>query len=235
MKTKVSVVVPAYNEENTIASCLDCLQKQTRLPDEIIVVDNNSTDNTTDIVSKYSDVTLVCEPKQGRGAARKKGFEVATGDIILSTDADACVPSNWIELFEKDLTEKSIVAITGSTVIDDCHPIQNMIFNLLHPPLMWLYRLLFGHHLLCGFSFGILHDAYTKAGGFHPDIDGQEDVDLSARVHKVGQIRYHPHVIVKFSGRRFQRGLLRGYMDYFKAFWSITLRKRHHNRLSNER
>ena len=62
---KVSVVIPVYNEKKRIKKCLDSLLSQSEKPDEIIVVDNNSTDSTVSIVRKYKGVNLVHEKKQG--------------------------------------------------------------------------------------------------------------------------------------------------------------------------
>ena len=97
----VSVVIPAYNEDMVIDMCLDSfvLQK-TKHKFEVIIVDNNSTDNTYNLVKSYENklnLKVIKEEQKGRGVARNTGFAHATGDIILSTDADAIVPPHWIE------------------------------------------------------------------------------------------------------------------------------------------
>src|SRR3989338_1899751 len=94
MNLKVSVVIPAFNEEkyieNTLFSLLKSEQK-THLDYEVILVDNNSFDRTAEIAQKFTgrmNLRIIKETRQGRGIARARGFEEAKGAIILSADAD---------------------------------------------------------------------------------------------------------------------------------------------------
>ncbi|MGU3431571.1 glycosyltransferase family 2 protein [Actinomycetes bacterium M1A6_2h] len=97
--TQLSVVVPAYNEEDSIGECLERLTRQLDDIAEIIVVDNNSTDTTRDIVSSFSDrfpeVVMISEPEQGLVHARNTGLDAATGDAIARIDSDTRVPDGW--------------------------------------------------------------------------------------------------------------------------------------------
>ncbi|GAC67734.1 glycosyltransferase [Gordonia soli] len=101
MSSTLSVVVPAYNEAATIAQCLERLVAQTRPADEIIVVDNNSTDGTAEIVDRFAlahpSVVRIVEREPGVIAARRRGYDAADGDLIARTDADSLVPSDWVE------------------------------------------------------------------------------------------------------------------------------------------
>lgn len=92
---KLSVIIPAYNEERQITACLDALMRQTEAPDEIIVVDNNCTDRTVELAQKYRNVKVVSEKTQGLIAARNKGFRVAKGDILCRIDADSVLVPDW--------------------------------------------------------------------------------------------------------------------------------------------
>src|SRR5690348_7890348 len=100
----ISVVIPAYNEEDYIENCLKSLMRQEVMPDEIIVVNNNSTDRTEEIVKKYP-VILITEKKKGTIAARNAGFDMAKGNIIVRTDADTVVPTNWIKKIKEDFQD----------------------------------------------------------------------------------------------------------------------------------
>lgn len=96
---KVSVIIPAYNEEETIRSCLESVSDQSYQNDryEIIVVDNGSSDDTYSLARRYSDLALIENENKGSYSARNRGLEAATGDIITFTDAD-CEPSkDWIK------------------------------------------------------------------------------------------------------------------------------------------
>jgi glycosyltransferase involved in cell wall biosynthesis len=103
----LSVVVPAYNEEDTVGACLDSLFAQIDDIDEIIVVDNNSTDGTERIVKEYAEridcLRLVHEPVQGILAARSAGFGAATGDVIGRVDADSVVRPGWAHAVKRFL------------------------------------------------------------------------------------------------------------------------------------
>lgn len=89
---KVSVVLPAYNEEEglpiTLRDMPDCV-------DEVIVVDNNSRDRTAEVARSFGAV-VVTETTQGYGAAYKAGFKAASGDIIVTMDADGTYPRTFI-------------------------------------------------------------------------------------------------------------------------------------------
>ncbi|MCZ0914461.1 glycosyltransferase family 2 protein [Gordonia amicalis] len=119
----ISVVVPAYNEEATIATCLDHLLNQTRPPEEILVVDNASTDRTPEIVreyaARYPTIRVVDESTPGIYSARRAGFDAARGDIIARTDADTFVSRTWCEGIDAVLGDdgrEDAVGATGPTL-----------------------------------------------------------------------------------------------------------------------
>lgn len=94
---KISVIIPAKNEEKNI---LRLLQKLPNKLDEIIVIDGNSTDNTFSVVNEYSNSIKVIKQKtQGKGAALSRGFSLATGDFIIAIDADGSNDPEEIEKF----------------------------------------------------------------------------------------------------------------------------------------
>lgn len=224
----ISIVVPAYNEEEKIADCLASLRDQTTATEyEVIVVDNNSTDATVTIARTFEDsmrLRIISEKVQGRGAARKTGWEAAVGDIVFSTDADATVPPNWIDTFLKVLEQNpDVVGVCGPVRINDCGRLRNMVFNISHPIFMRWYRVFFGHYLLCGFSFALKKSAYENSGGFDASNNGQEDVDLSGKIGKIGTVSYCK-LPVLFSGRRFRGRFFKGVWEYLYAFFNIRIR-----------
>jgi len=89
---KISVVIPCYNEEGGIAEVIPTLPD---FIDEILVVDNNSTDCTAE-VAKSLDARVVHAPEQGYGCAYKKGLPAATGDLIVTMDGDGTYPAHAI-------------------------------------------------------------------------------------------------------------------------------------------
>ena len=219
----ISVVIPAYNEEESLPNTLDALVSQeTRYPYEVVLIDNNSTDKTADIAKSYGqklNIQIIKESQKGRGAARQRGFREAKGDIIASTDADTTVPTHWIEsigsFFEKDTSSVAITAL--------CHypsrKISVQLFNGVLFIAFQIFRLIFGNYWLSGFSFAIKRETYFEAGEFNSKIDAQEDSELSMRVSKLGKIEYVPALTVESSDRRFSDGLLRGLVPYIKTYY----------------
>ncbi len=98
-RPRLSVVVPAYNEAGVLGECLARLTAQSEHIAEIIVVDNNSTDDGMRIVAgvmaEHPSVRIVHETSQGLVHARNAGLDAATGDIIARIDADTRVPEHW--------------------------------------------------------------------------------------------------------------------------------------------
>lgn len=93
----VSVVIPAYNEEqNILTTLLSISQNETRFSAEIIVVNNNSTDRTEELV-RAAGVTCLNETQRGPKYAREKGLHASAAKYILNADADSIYPPGWIE------------------------------------------------------------------------------------------------------------------------------------------
>jgi glycosyltransferase involved in cell wall biosynthesis len=110
----VSVVIPAYNEEIYLLSCLESIKSQDYAGEyEVIVVDNASTDNTAKIARDWG-AKVVYESKRSPACARQKGAEVAKGKIIAFIDADTKAPTHWLStIVWRFLCEREIVALSG--------------------------------------------------------------------------------------------------------------------------
>lgn len=113
MDVRVSLVLPAYNEEAFIGACLDAVAAQTVMPDEVIVVDNNSTDRTVEIVKKYPFVKLLREKRQGLRFTRNTGMDAATGDVIGRVDTDSILSPTWCEEIHRLFADPAVQAATG--------------------------------------------------------------------------------------------------------------------------
>ena len=97
----ISVIVCAHNEARYLPACLHSLLAQTRPPDEILVVNNASTDETRAVAQQIPHVRVVDEPRKGLVVARETGRLAATGDILVYLDADCRAPLTWLERVER--------------------------------------------------------------------------------------------------------------------------------------
>jgi glycosyltransferase involved in cell wall biosynthesis len=110
---KVSVVIPAYNEEKGITSVVKDFKK--KYVDEVIVVDNNCTDNTSALARK-AGAKVVKQPKQGYGNAIMKGLEVAKGDLIFVTESDSTFYGDDMLILLKHINEGDIIVGTRTNL-----------------------------------------------------------------------------------------------------------------------
>jgi glycosyltransferase involved in cell wall biosynthesis len=114
MKTlTLSIVIPVFNESRHIDACLQSVAAQLMPPTEVIVVDNNCTDDTIEKAKKFPFVKVVNEPIQGRSHARNKGFNSAAGDIIGRIDADTRLEKDWVQNVKRAFDDPLVMAITG--------------------------------------------------------------------------------------------------------------------------
>jgi len=109
----VSVVIPAWNEEvNVLKSIASLAKLKTAIPFEIIVVNNNSTDDTQKTLDKLN-IRSVIQPIQGWGPARQKGLEAAKGKYILTADADGIYPQEWLSEMLTVLRQPGVICVYG--------------------------------------------------------------------------------------------------------------------------
>lgn len=107
---KISVVIPCYNEEAGIRQVIESLPA---CVDEVVVVDNNSTDRTSEI-AQATGARVVFEKRKGYGAAYKAGLPAATGDITITMDGDGTYPSEQIEELVDHLLDNNIDFLSTS-------------------------------------------------------------------------------------------------------------------------
>lgn len=203
---KVSVVIPAYNEEKFIGRALRSLVEQEIQADEVIVVDNNSTDKTTNIVRGFG-FRLIHEKTQGMTPARNRGFDSAKYDIIARIDADAAVPRNWIKRIKRNFRERKIDALTGPIIFTDAKLIGNSILPS-HLYLESLRALSKGNRYLQGPNMSLTNKIWQKVRR-KVNLDDKkvhEDIDLSLKITRVGgTIGYDRNLIVHVSARRIKK------------------------------
>ena len=122
---KISVIIPARNEEENISTLLTSLEKQTYPSHlfEVIVVDDHSTDNTAAVVNSYSFAKLIPLEFENINSYKKKAIETgiaaASGELIVTTDADCIVPGNWLKTIASFKEKTNTVFIAAPVVLEN--------------------------------------------------------------------------------------------------------------------
>lgn len=228
---KVSVVIPTYNEEEYIGACLDSLMNQKEKPDEIIVVNNNSTDHTIEIAKRYP-VLVISEKKQGMIPTRNRGFNEAKYDIIARTDADTILHPNWINRIKKGFITKDTIALAGPGHFYDHYSdpsasqwrIKTAV--KVHNSYLRLVKGILKHDCLYGPNYALRKSAWEQLKNevCLNDKDVHEDIDLSIHLAPHGKIKFDRYLIATTSLRRWKN--VDPYFDYpYRVLKSIQKHK----------
>jgi len=196
----ISIIVPAYNEEKLISSCISSLEKQDFNKEnyEIIVVDNGSTDNTVKVVENFN-VKLIYEPKKGISSAIRRGIFEAKGEIITITNADTVVFTDWISnIYKTFKSNPDIVVVSGRVIFNPKNFLScvgelfmNYVGGIILKDIM-------------GPNFAIRKDIYYKIGGLREDINFNCETELFLRVKKEGEAVFLWNNPVVTSNRHFR-------------------------------
>lgn len=208
IKMRISLIIPAYNEEKTIPFCLASVFSQKLLPDEIIVVNDGSTDSTDEMVrmsfdyyeKKKTKAILIDRKKNlGKTESIKEGIENSTGDIIILTDADSILNLDMAENIIKPFSDPEVGAATGyvksqrGTGIMAARQIEYLISLGIHKSGQDVINGLF---VIAGCCAAFRREAIEKVG-FEGDTL-TEDLDLTWRFVKAGyKVVYAPKAVAK--------------------------------------
>lgn len=210
----LSIVIPAYNESAIIGRCLDAIAAQTRLPLEVVIVDNNSRDDTVAIARSYSFVKVLNVPEKGIVHARNAGFEAARGNIIARIDADTVVPADWVEhilhFYESDAHADWCITGGGTPYNVTNTGLARWALTFMA---FQVNRRLLGHEILFGSNMAIpalVWRAVRADTCRRTDI--HEDLDLAEHVARAGfHIQFDPTLHVTFRAARI--------IDDHRAHW----------------
>ncbi|MHA7650608.1 glycosyltransferase family 2 protein [Mycobacterium sp. ML2] len=208
----VAIVVPAYNEEPFIRKCLESCVRQTSLPDEIIVVNNRSTDDTEVIARRFQSENphiaiqvLSQADYQGIAPTRDRGFDNVSSTVIGRIDADSRLPEQWVETVRRRFRDPDLDAVTGPVWYYDM-PLPGPVFRLDRAVRGWLHRNAKDQRFLLGSNMAMRTSAWRAVRHLtRLDLEDQlhEDIDLALTLFKNNfTIDYEPALVAGASGRR---------------------------------
>ncbi|GAA3632503.1 glycosyltransferase family A protein [Microbacterium awajiense] len=202
----LSVVIPVKDDAPALRRCLEALSRQTRHPDEIVVVDNASTDASADVAAQGGARVIPCATP-GIAAASACGYNAARGDVILRLDAD-CIPApDWIETVVAAFVRRPTASVvTGGAVFTDGPP-------RLRRPLAALYLgayvtvgfVTLGHAPLFGSNLAFTRRAWLRVRDHvhRSDPELHDDLDLSFHLGEYHRVRLIPARTMGISMRPF--------------------------------
>lgn len=219
--TTISVVVPSRNDATYLKSCLEALARQTRQADEIVVVDNDSSDSTSAVARRFG-ARVVSQPVHGIWPAASAGYDAASSDIIARLDADSVPGDDWVE--------KAVACLAGDDGPDllvgdgdfyGPRPLINWIGDHCYVGAMWVVLPpFFGHEPVFGSNFAMTRDAWKELRGrAHIHNAGiHDDLDLTFALPPWMTVRNDPEWRVGISNRPFDtwRGIGR------RLHWVVT-------------
>lgn len=184
----LSIIIPAFNEEIHLKNCLTSIENQISKPFEVIVVDNNSTDNTVKVAKSFKFVKVLHESKQGIVFARNKGFNSAKGDLLCRIDSDTILPKDWtltIEKFYKSLNTET-TCITGGTSFSNL-PFKQLSYFFHRVFYFNMNKFFLGFYNAFGSNMVIPRNvAINSLANACVDTDVHEDIDLSIHLIQNG-------------------------------------------------
>lgn len=205
-----TVVIPVKDDADVLRRCLRALQLQTRTPDEIVVVDNASSDESAAVGREFGATVVRCD-EPGIPAAASAGYDAATGDLILRLDADCMPAQSWVETVVDAFVERpDVAAFTGGArFVDGPLPLRSSLAAAYLGGYAIAGVVALGHLPLFGSNLAMRRDAWRRVRTAVHRHDGElhDDMDLAFHLGERFRIRYLPGAAMGISMRPFADGV----------------------------
>jgi len=224
----VSIIVPAYNAERTIAACVQSLLglDYARERCEVLVVDNGSTDETATLAASYP-VRVLSEPTRGSYAARNRGAQHARGEILAFTDTDCVADRSWLTYLIAGFNDSEVACVAGevlsppsATTIEEYARRRNLMSQVNTMRHSYLPYPITAN---CAYRAEVFH----RLAGFHGDMQSGGDADLAWRMQKDLSLKvaFIPQAVVTHYHRSSLRDLMAQASKYARG--AMDLGRRH--------
>ncbi|NIS15836.1 MAG: glycosyltransferase [Aliifodinibius sp.] len=174
---KISFIIPVLNGERYIKQCLDHIAEEMDSEDEIIVVDNGSTDSTLDIVREYEGVRILIYPEITIAALRNRGAEQAGGPLLAFIDSDCILCKGWRNAVEEAFSEEEVHSAGSSYMVREnptwieaawCQQVKRKVSKFYFVP---------------SGNFVIRRNVFHDIGGFNENLQTDEDTEICRRLN----------------------------------------------------
>lgn len=203
---RISVVIPVLDDSRELAGCLDALAAQTRPADEIVVVDNGSSDDSA-TVARAGGARVVAEAVRGIPSAAAAGYDAATGDVIARLDADSRPGTDWLERIETAFAEDpELAALSGPGEFIGLRGWRARAAQLLYMDLFfWSVSSAMAHPVLFGSNLALRRSAWEQVrdGVDRTDAELHDDIDLAFQFGAADRLRVDRSLVVGISARPF--------------------------------
>lgn len=190
---EVTVIVPVWNEEKSIARMISSLaDMKTKYKTEILFINNNSTDRTQDLLDRCG-VKSIFQPIQGISITRQTGLMAAKGKYILSADSDSIYPEGWIDSYADRLKDDSVACVYGSYSFippKGTSRFAMSVYESFAEMLFALRRKRRGYLNVMGFNSAFRKDYALEIGGYNLKRTIWEDGWMALQLMKLGKLSF---------------------------------------------
>jgi glycosyltransferase involved in cell wall biosynthesis len=226
----ISLICTVFNEGRTVRALLDSLLAQSMLPDEVVIVDGGSSDDTVDHIRAYESrlpLRLIVQPGANISQGRNRAIAEARGDIIAITDAGVTLHPTWLEAITRPLREQEDIAVSsGFFVAAPWNALEMALGATTLPDLSEIDPQAF---LPSSRSLALRKSAWEAVGGYPEWLDYCEDLIFDFEMRKrYGSFAWAPTAIAEFRPRSSLRDFFKQYYRYARGDGKADLWRRRH-------